>query len=226
MLYISAWRYINQNRLQFSCQYASLYFLCAMAFLPGIKSIKKLVLTICNNSESKRKLPGTDSVMSSADRRSKLRWTELRVAAVHGRTPATKGRPYMPGLSGKNESLYSNENRTAVNIQEKKNYIHRKRKKVRKKQKRLRPGRPKETRGCRQDAAHPRWHECMKAKKAPRRIAAPGKDAAVSSADRRSKLRWTALGARGVFALTPLEIEISGKQKPKEKVISTKSEFR
>ncbi len=27
-------------------------------------------------------LPGTDSVMSSADRRSKLRWTELRVAAV------------------------------------------------------------------------------------------------------------------------------------------------
>ncbi len=35
-----------------------------------------------------------------------------------------------------------------------------------------------------------------------------------------------ARGARGVFALTPLEIEISGKKKPKEKVISTKSEFR
>ena len=75
-------------------------------------------------------MPGTDSVMSSADRRSKSRWTELRVAAVHGRTPATKGRPYMPGLSGKNESLYSNENRTAGNIQEKKNYIHRKMKKA------------------------------------------------------------------------------------------------
>ena len=43
------------------------------------------------------------------------------MAAVHGRTPATKGRPYMPGLSGKNESLYSNENRTAGIIQEKKN---------------------------------------------------------------------------------------------------------
>ena len=42
-------------------------------------------------------------------------------------------------------------------------------KKIRKKQKRLRPGRPKETRGCRQDAAHPRWHEFMTARKAPRR---------------------------------------------------------
>ena len=39
-------------------------------------------------------------------------------------------------------------------------------------------------------------------------------------------LRRSARGARGVFALTPLEIEISGNQKPKEKVISTKSEFR
>ena len=81
------------------------------------------------------------------------------------------------------------------------------RKKVRKKQKRLRPGRPQETRGCRQDAAHPRWHGFMTARKAPR------------------QRRDGGCGGEQFRANTPT-MKYFGENVPKEKVISTKSEFR